>query len=57
MTGKAFDRIVQIWLENTDYQAAISTPAMQALLPQGCSLTTTTQSLTFGAQLYRFRCR
>lgn len=33
--GKAFDRIIQIWLENTDYEAAISTPAMQALLPQG----------------------
>ncbi|GAC72244.1 hypothetical protein PANT_7d00003 [Moesziomyces antarcticus T-34] len=35
VAGKAFDRIVQIWLENTDYEAAISTPAMQALLPQG----------------------
>lgn len=35
VTGKAFDRIIQIWLENTDYEAAISTPAMQALLPEG----------------------
>ncbi|KAJ9478559.1 Acid phosphatase [Pseudozyma hubeiensis] len=35
VSGKAFDRIIQIWLENTDYEAAISTPAMQALLPQG----------------------
>lgn len=33
--GKAFDRIIQIWLENTDYEAAITTPAMQALLPEG----------------------
>lgn len=33
--GKAFDRIIQIWLENTDFEAAYSTPAMQALLPEG----------------------
>ncbi|SNX87335.1 related to acid phosphatase [Melanopsichium pennsylvanicum] len=33
--GKAFDRVIQIWLENTDYEAAISTPAMQALIPEG----------------------
>ncbi|KIS66061.1 uncharacterized protein UMAG_05803 [Mycosarcoma maydis] len=33
--GKAFDRIIQIWLENTDFEAAISTPALQALLPDG----------------------
>lgn len=35
VAGKAFDRIIQIWLENTDFDAAISTPAMQALLPEG----------------------
>lgn len=35
VSGKAFDRIIQIWLENTDFEAAMSTPAMQALLPQG----------------------
>ena len=32
--GKAFDRIIQIWLENTDFDAAASTPEMQALLPE-----------------------
>ncbi len=36
--GKAFDRVFQVWLENTDYEAAISTPAMQALLSQGVLL-------------------
>lgn len=36
--GKAFDRIIHIWLENTDYDSAATTSAMQALQPQGVLL-------------------
>lgn len=36
--GKAFDRIIHIWLENTDYESAATTSAMQALQPQGVLL-------------------
>ncbi|PWY97403.1 hypothetical protein BCV70DRAFT_67092 [Testicularia cyperi] len=33
--GKSFDRLIHIWLENTDYESAATTTAMQALQPQG----------------------
>ncbi|KAF7970170.1 hypothetical protein HWV62_35224 [Athelia sp. TMB] len=36
--GKVFDRFIQIWLENTDYQVAASTPEFQALAKQGLTL-------------------
>ncbi|KAK0546745.1 hypothetical protein OC846_005140 [Tilletia horrida] len=39
VTGKAFDRIIQIWLENTDAATAFSTPAFMDLAKQGISLT------------------
>lgn len=37
--GKVFDRFIQIWLENTDYAVAASTPALQALAKEGLVLT------------------
>ncbi|KAF8071635.1 acid phosphatase [Lyophyllum atratum] len=37
--GTAFDRIVTIWLENTDYEAAAADPSLQALAKQGLTLT------------------
>lgn len=37
--GAAFDRIVQIWLENTDYDKAAADPNMQWLASQGILLT------------------
>ncbi|GLB44907.1 putative phosphoesterase family protein [Lyophyllum shimeji] len=37
--GKIFDRIVQIWLENTDFDAAFADPSLQALAKQGLTLT------------------
>ncbi|KAI0372542.1 hypothetical protein BV20DRAFT_939883 [Pilatotrama ljubarskyi] len=33
--GKAFDRFIQIWIENTDYDTAASSPAFQNLSKQG----------------------
>lgn len=36
--GKAFDRIIQIWLENTDYETAASSPVFQNLTKQGLLL-------------------
>ncbi|KAE8443951.1 hypothetical protein EG329_001175 [Mollisiaceae sp. DMI_Dod_QoI] len=36
--GAAFDRIVQIWMENTDYDKAASDPNMQFLASQGITL-------------------
>ncbi|CZR51744.1 related to acid phosphatase Pho610 [Phialocephala subalpina] len=36
--GLAFDRIVQIWLENTDYDKASGDPNMQWLASQGIAL-------------------
>lgn len=36
--GKGFDRIVQIWLENTDYDKAAGDPNMQWLASQGITL-------------------
>ncbi|PSR99200.1 acid phosphatase phoa [Coniella lustricola] len=37
--GKAFDRFVQIWLENTDYDLAIGDPNLAWLASQGITLT------------------
>ncbi|RUS13080.1 hypothetical protein BC937DRAFT_86373, partial [Endogone sp. FLAS-F59071] len=37
--GKAFDHIFIIFLENTDYSLAASTPELQAYMPQGVTLT------------------
>jgi hypothetical protein len=37
--GKAFDRFIQIWFENTDYQTAASTAQFQKLAAQGLLLT------------------
>ncbi|OCK73011.1 phosphoesterase-domain-containing protein [Lepidopterella palustris CBS 459.81] len=39
VSGKGFDRIIQIWLENTDYEKAFEDPNLQALAKQGISLT------------------
>ncbi|PWN45059.1 hypothetical protein IE81DRAFT_320655 [Ceraceosorus guamensis] len=37
--GKAFDRIIHVWLENTDYSAAASLATFQRLQKQGQTLT------------------
>jgi acid phosphatase len=37
--GKAFNRIIQIWLENTDYEKAAADPNLQWLATQGITLT------------------
>ena len=37
--GKVFDRFIQIWIENTDFQVAASTPEYQALAKEGIELT------------------
>lgn len=37
-SGRVFDRFIQIWLENTDYQVAASTPEFQALAKEGLVL-------------------
>ena len=37
--GKVFDRFIQIWIENTDFQVAASTPEYQALAKEGILLT------------------
>lgn len=36
--GKVFDRFIQIWMENTDFSVANSTPAFAALTKQGILL-------------------
>ncbi|KAL1948429.1 hypothetical protein VTO73DRAFT_12504 [Trametes versicolor] len=33
--GKAFDRFIQIWIENTDYDTAASSPVFQTLSKEG----------------------
>lgn len=38
VSGKAFDRIIQIWLENTDYQDAATLSQFQSLQEQGLLL-------------------
>ncbi|KAJ7617125.1 phosphoesterase family-domain-containing protein [Roridomyces roridus] len=37
--GKAFDRIIQIWLENTDFEVAASSPMFESLSEQGITFT------------------
>ncbi|KAJ7271807.1 phosphoesterase family-domain-containing protein [Mycena rebaudengoi] len=37
--GKAFNRIIQVWLENTDFQTAASTSIFESLAEQGILLT------------------
>ncbi|KAJ7027158.1 phosphoesterase family-domain-containing protein [Mycena alexandri] len=37
--GKAFSRIIYIWLENTDFETASSTPIFESLAEQGILLT------------------
>ena len=37
--GKVFDRFIQIWIENTDFQVAASTPEYQALAKEGILFT------------------
>lgn len=37
--GKAFSRVVQIWLENTDFTVAASSPTFQKLAKQAITLT------------------
>lgn len=37
--GKAFDRFVTIWLENTDFSSAMADPNLSALASQGIELT------------------
>ncbi|AEO70364.1 uncharacterized protein THITE_122814 [Thermothielavioides terrestris NRRL 8126] len=39
VAGKAFDRIIQIWLENTDYNASAADSNMQWIASQGILLT------------------
>jgi acid phosphatase len=39
VSGVAFDRIVQIWLENTAFDVSLADPNMQALASQGILLT------------------
>ncbi|KFY22253.1 hypothetical protein V491_02855, partial [Pseudogymnoascus sp. VKM F-3775] len=36
--GKSFDRIVQIWLENTDYALAANDPSLKELAKQAITL-------------------
>ena len=36
--GKAFGRFIQVWLENTDYNTAASSPTFQKLSKQGITL-------------------
>ncbi|KAJ7933819.1 phosphoesterase family-domain-containing protein [Mycena leptocephala] len=37
--GKAFDRIIHIWLENTDFETTTSTPIFESLAEQGILFT------------------
>ncbi|KAG6914513.1 hypothetical protein DXG01_016845 [Tephrocybe rancida] len=37
--GKVFDRLITIWLENTDFNAAAADPNLKALAKQGLTLT------------------
>ncbi|KAH7883977.1 phosphoesterase family-domain-containing protein [Phlebopus sp. FC_14] len=38
MPGKTFDRFIQIWIENTDYASAASSPVFQNLSAKGITL-------------------
>ncbi|KAJ6554992.1 phosphoesterase family-domain-containing protein [Mycena vulgaris] len=37
--GKVFNRIIQVWLENTDFETAASTPIFESLAEQGILFT------------------
>ncbi|KAJ7123634.1 phosphoesterase family-domain-containing protein [Mycena epipterygia] len=37
--GKVFNRIIQVWLENTDFETAASTPIFESLAEQGLLFT------------------
>ncbi|KAJ7842566.1 phosphoesterase family-domain-containing protein [Mycena olivaceomarginata] len=37
--GKVFNRIIQVWLENTDFETATSTPIFESLAAQGILFT------------------
>ncbi|KAJ7626740.1 phosphoesterase family-domain-containing protein [Mycena rosella] len=37
--GKVFNRIIQVWLENTDFETAASTPIFESLASQGLLFT------------------
>ncbi|KAJ7914575.1 phosphoesterase family-domain-containing protein [Mycena leptocephala] len=37
--GKVFNRVIQVWLENTDFETASSTPIFESLAEQGLLLT------------------
>ncbi|KAJ6563890.1 phosphoesterase family-domain-containing protein [Mycena capillaripes] len=37
--GKVFNRIIQVWLENTDFETATSTPIFESLASQGILFT------------------
>ncbi|KAF7354359.1 Phosphoesterase-domain-containing protein [Mycena venus] len=37
--GKVFNRIIQVWLENTDFETATSTPTFESLMEQGILFT------------------
>ncbi|KAK6966637.1 phosphoesterase-domain-containing protein [Favolaschia claudopus] len=37
--GRVFDRVIQVWLENTDFETAASTPIFESLAEQGVLLT------------------
>ncbi|KIY46890.1 hypothetical protein FISHEDRAFT_16457, partial [Fistulina hepatica ATCC 64428] len=37
--GKVFNRFIQIWLENTDYNVAASTPTFRNLAQDGITFT------------------
>ncbi|KDE09355.1 hypothetical protein MVLG_00669 [Microbotryum lychnidis-dioicae p1A1 Lamole] len=39
VAGKSFDRFIQIWLENTDFATAASSPTFQKLAGEGVTLT------------------
>ncbi|KAJ6544504.1 hypothetical protein B0H19DRAFT_1221965 [Mycena capillaripes] len=39
VVGKAFNRIIQVWLENTDFETAASTPIFESLAEQGILFT------------------
>ncbi|KAG6816478.1 hypothetical protein H0H87_005765 [Tephrocybe sp. NHM501043] len=39
VSGQVFDRVIQIWLENTDYSSASADASLKALAQQGLTLT------------------
>lgn len=51
--GAGFDRIIQIWLENTDFNASAADPNMQWLATQGILLTNYFASMPYQKLLTR----